>query len=48
MRAGVTIVDPASTLIDVTVAIGADTVIEPSSFLRGRDRDRRALRRRAR
>ncbi len=35
MRAGVTIVDPASTLVDVTVAIGADTVIEPSSFLRG-------------
>jgi bifunctional UDP-N-acetylglucosamine pyrophosphorylase / glucosamine-1-phosphate N-acetyltransferase len=35
MRSGVTIVDPASTLIDVTVAIGADTVIEPSSFLRG-------------
>jgi bifunctional UDP-N-acetylglucosamine pyrophosphorylase/glucosamine-1-phosphate N-acetyltransferase len=36
MRAGVTIVDPASTLVDVTVAIGADTVIEPSCFLRGR------------
>ena len=35
MYAGVTIVDPASTLIDVTVAIGADTVIEPSCFLRG-------------
>jgi bifunctional UDP-N-acetylglucosamine pyrophosphorylase/glucosamine-1-phosphate N-acetyltransferase len=35
MRAGVTIVDPASTLIDATVAIGADTVVEPSSFLRG-------------
>jgi bifunctional UDP-N-acetylglucosamine pyrophosphorylase/glucosamine-1-phosphate N-acetyltransferase len=35
MLAGVTIVDPANTLIDVTVAIGADTVIEPSSFLRG-------------
>ena len=35
MRAGVTIVDPASTLVEVTVAIGADTVIEPSSFLRG-------------
>ncbi|MDX6719132.1 MAG: bifunctional UDP-N-acetylglucosamine pyrophosphorylase / glucosamine-phosphate N-acetyltransferase [Solirubrobacteraceae bacterium] len=37
-RAGVTIVDPASTLIDVTVAIGEDTVIEPSSFLRGATR----------
>jgi bifunctional UDP-N-acetylglucosamine pyrophosphorylase/glucosamine-1-phosphate N-acetyltransferase len=35
MRAGVTIVDPASTLVDVSVAIGADTVVEPSSFLRG-------------
>jgi bifunctional UDP-N-acetylglucosamine pyrophosphorylase / glucosamine-1-phosphate N-acetyltransferase len=35
MRAGVTIVDPASTVIDVDVRIGADTVIEPSTFLRG-------------
>jgi bifunctional UDP-N-acetylglucosamine pyrophosphorylase / glucosamine-1-phosphate N-acetyltransferase len=35
MRNGVTIVDPASTLIDVDVAIGADTIIEPSTFLRG-------------
>jgi bifunctional UDP-N-acetylglucosamine pyrophosphorylase/glucosamine-1-phosphate N-acetyltransferase len=35
MRAGVTIVDPASTLIDATVSIGQDTVVEPSSFLRG-------------
>lgn len=34
-RAGVTIVDPASTLIDVGVIIGSDSVIEPSSFLRG-------------
>jgi bifunctional UDP-N-acetylglucosamine pyrophosphorylase/glucosamine-1-phosphate N-acetyltransferase len=33
--AGVTIVDPASTLIDVGVTIGEDTTIEPSSFLRG-------------
>ena len=37
-RAGVTIVDPASTLIDATVAIGEDTTIEPSSFLRGGSR----------
>jgi bifunctional UDP-N-acetylglucosamine pyrophosphorylase / glucosamine-1-phosphate N-acetyltransferase len=37
-RAGVTIVDPASTLIDATVTIGEDTTIEPSSFLRGRTR----------
>jgi bifunctional UDP-N-acetylglucosamine pyrophosphorylase / glucosamine-1-phosphate N-acetyltransferase len=34
-RAGVTIVDPASTLIDATVAVGPDTTIEPSTFLRG-------------
>jgi len=34
-RAGVTIVDPASTLIDATVTIGEDTTVEPSSFLRG-------------
>jgi bifunctional UDP-N-acetylglucosamine pyrophosphorylase/glucosamine-1-phosphate N-acetyltransferase len=33
--AGVTIVDPGSTLIDAGVTIGEDTVIEPSSFLRG-------------
>ena len=38
MRAGVTIVDPATTLIDVTVAIGQDTVIQPSTFLRGATR----------
>jgi bifunctional UDP-N-acetylglucosamine pyrophosphorylase/glucosamine-1-phosphate N-acetyltransferase len=35
MRAGVTIVDPPSTVIEVDVRIGADTVIEPSTFLRG-------------
>jgi bifunctional UDP-N-acetylglucosamine pyrophosphorylase/glucosamine-1-phosphate N-acetyltransferase len=35
MRAGVTIVDPASTLIEAGVEIGQDTVIEPSCFLRG-------------
>jgi len=34
-RAGVTIVDPASTLIDATVEIGPDTTIEPATFLRG-------------
>lgn len=38
MRAGVTIVDPASTLIDADVRIGRDTVIEPSSYLRGSTR----------
>jgi bifunctional UDP-N-acetylglucosamine pyrophosphorylase / glucosamine-1-phosphate N-acetyltransferase len=35
---GVTIVDPESTLIEATVAIGEDTTIEPSTFLRGRTR----------
>jgi bifunctional UDP-N-acetylglucosamine pyrophosphorylase/glucosamine-1-phosphate N-acetyltransferase len=35
MRAGVTLVDPATTLIDVSVRIGEDTVIQPSTFLRG-------------
>ncbi len=34
-RRGVTIVDPASTLIDAGVVIGQDTTVEPSSFLRG-------------
>ncbi|HVS28972.1 MAG TPA: bifunctional UDP-N-acetylglucosamine diphosphorylase/glucosamine-1-phosphate N-acetyltransferase GlmU [Solirubrobacteraceae bacterium] len=36
MRAGVTIVDPGSTVIDADVTIGADTTIEPATFLRGR------------
>jgi len=35
MAAGVTIVDPASTLIEADVEIGQDTVVEPSCFLRG-------------
>jgi bifunctional UDP-N-acetylglucosamine pyrophosphorylase/glucosamine-1-phosphate N-acetyltransferase len=35
MHAGVTVVDPASTLIEADVEIGRDTVIEPSSYLRG-------------
>jgi bifunctional UDP-N-acetylglucosamine pyrophosphorylase/glucosamine-1-phosphate N-acetyltransferase len=37
-HAGVTIVDPASTLIEAGVTIGQDTVVEPSSFLRGSTR----------
>jgi bifunctional UDP-N-acetylglucosamine pyrophosphorylase/glucosamine-1-phosphate N-acetyltransferase len=36
--AGVTIVDPASTLIEADVEIGRDTVVEPSTYLRGRTR----------
>ncbi|MDF2435572.1 MAG: bifunctional UDP-N-acetylglucosamine pyrophosphorylase / glucosamine-phosphate N-acetyltransferase [Mucilaginibacter sp.] len=35
MLAGVTIVDPASTVIDVDVEIGADAEIEPFTSLRG-------------
>jgi bifunctional UDP-N-acetylglucosamine pyrophosphorylase/glucosamine-1-phosphate N-acetyltransferase len=35
MRAGVTIVDPANTLIDADVKIGQDSVIEPYSSLKG-------------
>ena len=35
MRAGVTIVDPGSTLIDATVTIGRDTRIEPGTSIRG-------------
>jgi bifunctional UDP-N-acetylglucosamine pyrophosphorylase / glucosamine-1-phosphate N-acetyltransferase len=35
MLAGVTITDPASTVIDVQVRIDEDTVVEPYSFLRG-------------
>jgi bifunctional UDP-N-acetylglucosamine pyrophosphorylase/glucosamine-1-phosphate N-acetyltransferase len=35
MRAGVTIVDPATTWVDVTVEIGRDTTLEPGTILRG-------------
>jgi bifunctional UDP-N-acetylglucosamine pyrophosphorylase/glucosamine-1-phosphate N-acetyltransferase len=34
-RAGVTIIDPASTLIDIGVTIGEDSTVQPSCFLRG-------------
>jgi bifunctional UDP-N-acetylglucosamine pyrophosphorylase / glucosamine-1-phosphate N-acetyltransferase len=36
MLAGVTITDPASTVVEADVRIGEDTVIEPYTFLRGR------------
>ena len=36
MRAGVSILDPRATVIDVDVQIGADTVIEPFTTIRGR------------
>jgi bifunctional UDP-N-acetylglucosamine pyrophosphorylase / glucosamine-1-phosphate N-acetyltransferase len=35
MRAGVTIVDPMTTWIDVNVSLGRDTVVEPNTHLRG-------------
>ncbi|WP_053959574.1 bifunctional UDP-N-acetylglucosamine diphosphorylase/glucosamine-1-phosphate N-acetyltransferase GlmU [Sulfobacillus thermosulfidooxidans] len=35
---GVTIVDPASTYVDVDVEVGQDTVIYPMTFLRGKTR----------
>jgi bifunctional UDP-N-acetylglucosamine pyrophosphorylase/glucosamine-1-phosphate N-acetyltransferase len=35
MLAGVTIVDPATTYIDSSVAIGQDTVIQPNTYLEG-------------
>jgi bifunctional UDP-N-acetylglucosamine pyrophosphorylase/glucosamine-1-phosphate N-acetyltransferase len=35
MRAGVTVVDPASTHVDAEVRIGQDTVLEPGTVLRG-------------
>jgi bifunctional UDP-N-acetylglucosamine pyrophosphorylase / glucosamine-1-phosphate N-acetyltransferase len=34
-RAGVTVVDPGSTVIEAGVTIAADVVVEPSTFLRG-------------
>jgi bifunctional UDP-N-acetylglucosamine pyrophosphorylase/glucosamine-1-phosphate N-acetyltransferase len=38
MSAGVTVVDPAATVIDVAVEIGPDTVIEPFTTIRGNTR----------
>lgn len=35
MLAGVTIVDPGTTLVDAGVEIGADSTIEPATYLRG-------------
>lgn len=36
MRAGVTLIDPASTYIGANVTIGQDTVIQPNTHLRGK------------
>ena len=38
MRAGVTLVDPASAYVDATVRIGQDTVIYPNTYLQGNTR----------
>jgi bifunctional UDP-N-acetylglucosamine pyrophosphorylase/glucosamine-1-phosphate N-acetyltransferase len=35
MRAGVTVVDPAATYVDVGVTVGRDTTLHPGSVLRG-------------
>jgi bifunctional UDP-N-acetylglucosamine pyrophosphorylase / glucosamine-1-phosphate N-acetyltransferase len=35
MRAGVTVIDPATTYVDVTVQVGQDTTLEPGTVLRG-------------
>ena len=35
MRSGVTVVDPATTYVEVGVRIGSDTVLEPFTILRG-------------
>ncbi|MGY1802606.1 bifunctional UDP-N-acetylglucosamine diphosphorylase/glucosamine-1-phosphate N-acetyltransferase GlmU [Blastococcus sp. SYSU D00922] len=35
MRSGVTVVDPQTTWVDVTCAVGADAVLEPGTQLRG-------------
>ncbi len=35
MRAGVTVVDPATTWVDVTVELGRDATLEPGTLLRG-------------
>jgi bifunctional UDP-N-acetylglucosamine pyrophosphorylase/glucosamine-1-phosphate N-acetyltransferase len=37
-REGVTVVQPSSTMVDVTVEIGRDTVVEPCTVLRGATR----------
>jgi bifunctional UDP-N-acetylglucosamine pyrophosphorylase/glucosamine-1-phosphate N-acetyltransferase len=38
MKSGVTIVDPATTWVDVTVTLGRDAVVEPNTHLRGTTR----------
>ncbi|MDA8218310.1 MAG: bifunctional UDP-N-acetylglucosamine diphosphorylase/glucosamine-1-phosphate N-acetyltransferase GlmU [Dehalococcoidales bacterium] len=35
MRAGVTMIDPATCYVDATVAVGRDTVLQPNTTLRG-------------
>ena len=47
MAAGVTIVDPVTTVIDVDVQIGPDTTIEPFTTIKGATKIGRGLRRQA-
>src|SRR5262249_60843676 len=35
MRSGVTVVDPATTYVEVGVRVGSDTILEPFTILRG-------------
>ncbi|HYN57629.1 MAG TPA: bifunctional UDP-N-acetylglucosamine diphosphorylase/glucosamine-1-phosphate N-acetyltransferase GlmU [Motilibacterales bacterium] len=38
MRSGVTVIDPATTWVDVTVELGQDAILEPGTLLRGSTR----------
>jgi len=38
MEAGVTLIDPATTYVDAGIEVGADTVIEPNTQLKGKTR----------
>jgi bifunctional UDP-N-acetylglucosamine pyrophosphorylase / glucosamine-1-phosphate N-acetyltransferase len=38
MRDGVSVIDPSSTYVDITVMVGQDTTLEPGTVLRGRTR----------
>ena len=38
MRSGVTMIDPASVYVDVTITVGQDTIIQPNTHLQGATR----------
>ena len=44
MAAGVTLVDPATTYVDVDVEVGPDTIVHPGVHLEGGDPHRGRLR----